>query len=125
MFRPIFLVLAAASLVCGAGCTGVQESRYVTPERLDAGLVLILPGIEGESPFNRDVQRGLDEAGLPYALAIYRWGRPIPIAGPLINQMDVVGNRLEARRIAHYIEAYRLERPGEAERLAMSGTGDK
>jgi pimeloyl-ACP methyl ester carboxylesterase len=105
------VILSSVMAVALAGCTGVRDDEYSSPQRLAHGMVIILPGIEGESPLNRDIQKGLEEAGLPYALPIYRWGRPIPIAGPLINQVDVVGNRLEARKLAYYIEQYQDQYP--------------
>jgi len=94
-----------------AGCSR-DEARFLTPQRLETGLVIILPGIEGESPLNHDIRRGLWEGGVGCAMPIYKWGRPIPIAGPLINQMDVIGNRLEARKIAQMVVAYQDTHPG-------------
>jgi pimeloyl-ACP methyl ester carboxylesterase len=75
-------------------------------------LVIILPGIEGESNLNRDIRRGLAMAGIDYALPIYHWGRPIPGLGMILNQMDFVGNRLAGVRIAKTIEQYQQEHPG-------------
>ena len=84
--------------LCLPGCG--PDTDPVTEDRLAQGLVIILPGIEGESPFNHDIRSGLEDANVPGAMMIYHWGRPIPLAGPLINQMDVLGNRVEGRRIA-------------------------
>ena len=93
---------------------GCAESGkdLVTEPRLSTGLVIILPGIEGESPFNHDIREGLQEAGVQGAIPIYNWGRPIPVAGPLINQMDVLGNRLEGRKIAQMVVDYQDNHPG-------------
>jgi pimeloyl-ACP methyl ester carboxylesterase len=44
-----------------------------SPERLDQGLVLILPGIEGRSFLNLSLLHGLIDAGVPYALEIVDW----------------------------------------------------
>jgi hypothetical protein len=43
------------------------------PERLDRGLVLILPGIEGRSFLNVSLMAGLLDAELPYAMEIVDW----------------------------------------------------
>ena len=42
-------------------------------ERLDRGLVLILPGMEGRSFLNLSIMAGLLDAGLPYAMEIADW----------------------------------------------------
>ncbi len=103
--------ILACVLVWGLGCSSGNEP-YLVPERLEKGLVIILPGIEGESPLNRDIRRGLEQSGLGRALPIHRWGRPIPVAGPLINQMDFLGNRLAGQRIAEMIVNYQRAHPG-------------
>jgi alpha-beta hydrolase superfamily lysophospholipase len=43
------------------------------PERLVHGHVIVLPGIEGHSRFNRSILRGLQAAGLPHAMEIHDW----------------------------------------------------
>jgi len=99
-------------LLMAAGCNGAGNSIYTTEERLANGLVVILPGIEGEGPMNHDIRRGLDSAGLDCALPIYNWGRPVPGLGMLLNQMDFIGNRLAGVRIAKMIEQYQDDHPG-------------
>jgi pimeloyl-ACP methyl ester carboxylesterase len=93
------------------GCDDEQVD-FITDDRKANGLVIILPGIEGESPLNQDIRRGIASAGVYRALPIYHWGRPIPIAGPLINQMDVIGNRLAGAQIARMIMDYQDAYPG-------------
>src|SRR5713226_2011842 len=44
-----------------------------TPERLDKGLVLVLPGIEGESFLNHNIARGLADGGIRSAIEIFDW----------------------------------------------------
>jgi pimeloyl-ACP methyl ester carboxylesterase len=102
------LVVAALAAV---GCTG-EHVEFTSEARKANGMVIILPGIEGESPMNHDIRRGLVAAGIHRALPIYPWGRPVPIAGPLLNQMDVLGNRLAGGRIAKMIEQYQDTYPG-------------
>jgi len=47
--------------------------RRLEPERLEAGLVLVLPGIEGRSFLNMSVLQGLLDADVPYAIDIVDW----------------------------------------------------
>lgn len=47
--------------------------RNLSDERLDQGLVLILPGIEGCSFLNLSILHGLLDAGVPYAMEICDW----------------------------------------------------
>lgn len=111
MARFITLTLACG-LGVAAGCNGGNGTIFAAEHRMENGLVIILPGIEGESALNRDIRRGLAMAGIDYALPIYHWGRPIPGLGMLLNQMDFIGNRLAGVRIAKTIEQYQREHPG-------------
>lgn len=103
------LVLAGAAMLAG-GCN--SNGPYVTPERKDKGLVIILPGIEGESELNRNIRRGLLSAGLGSAMPIHHWGRPVPGFGMLLNQMDVIGNRIAGSNVAKRVVKYQEEYPG-------------
>jgi len=94
-----------------AGCND-GNAIYMTEDRLANGLVIILPGIEGESALNHDIRRGLVAAGVDRALPIYNWGRPIPGVGMILNQMDFIGNRLAGVSIAKMIEEYQENHPG-------------
>lgn len=47
--------------------------QRVEPARLDKGLVLILPGIEGRSFLNISLMQGFLDAGVPYGLEIVDW----------------------------------------------------
>lgn len=105
------LVVAALGAILPAlGCA--DNSAYLTDDRLDNGLVIILPGIEGHSQLNENIRRGLVAGGVYRALPIESWGRPIPLAGPLITQMDFVGNRLAGGRVAKTIIKYQDKHPG-------------
>lgn len=106
----LLLVLAGA-LAGLAGC-GAHNGDFMTDQRMNNGMVVILPGIEGVSRLNRDVRAGLDEAGVRYAMPIHSWGRPVPVVGALMNQMDFVGNRLAARGVVRRIAAYQQSHPG-------------
>lgn len=89
-----------------------RDEQFVNPDRMSKGLVIILPGIEGESSANRDVRKGLADAGLPYALVIYRWGFPVPGIGLLVNQTDTAGNRRAAAELAKGIVRYQARHAG-------------
>jgi pimeloyl-ACP methyl ester carboxylesterase len=102
----IHAFLALATLL-SLGC--VEDKMYMTPQRKQKGLVLILPGIEGPSPFNANIKRGVINSGLDYAVTVYPWGLP---GLALVNQMDFLGNRLRAGRLADYIEEYQNAHPG-------------
>ena len=51
----------------------VDWDELQTPERLDRGLVIVLPGIEGYSHLNRRIARGLVRGGVTHAIEIYDW----------------------------------------------------
>ena len=117
-----WLVILWTATLAAVGCSPVN-TKLVTPQRLDHGLVIILPGIEGEGLLSNNVRDGLLRAEVKAALPIYRWGRPIPIAGPLINQMDVAGNRRAAGRIAQMIVDYQDAHPSRPVCRARSAPG--
>jgi hypothetical protein len=101
----VVLLVALAAFI---GC----EDPYTTQERYDQGLVLLLPGIEGVGGNVWNLQRGLDEGGVPYALQIYPWGFPVPGFGMLVNQTDVSANRAAGARLAQVIRQYQAQYPG-------------
>jgi pimeloyl-ACP methyl ester carboxylesterase len=80
-------------------------------ERLDRGLVLILPGIEGRSFLNVSLIAGLLDAGLPYAMEIVDWttGRFLLAVYHLRAQKR---NRRIAQHIASRVADYRRQYPG-------------
>lgn len=94
-------------LLSAAGCDTSQP--YVSAERLERGLVIVLPGIEGRSQFSRDICRGLDEAGLDCAIQLYDWTIPL---GPLYNLRAATRNRRQAEYVAGLIVRYRKACPG-------------
>jgi len=107
--RLVVVLIPAAGLLFAGGCN--RNAKFLTEDRLQNGLVIILPGIEGESPLNRDIRRGLVSAGVYRAMPIYSWGRPIPLAGVLLNQMDIIGNRIAGAKIAKWIVQYQDSHP--------------
>ena len=97
-------------IVCIATFLGGCNARpYVTDERLDKGLVVILPGIEGPGPLNASIRRGFYNGGVPYALEIYNWHKYRLGASYAFNEQ---ASRKRAAEIVERVEAYRAERPG-------------
>jgi pimeloyl-ACP methyl ester carboxylesterase len=105
------MMLGALTLSLLVGC-GARSSRFTVSHRMDRGVVILLPGIEGEGPLSYAVRDGINDAGIDQGLPIYRWGRPVPLAGPLLNQMDFLGNRMAADRLVKMIVEYQDAHPG-------------
>lgn len=85
--------------------------RRMEPERLDRGLVLILPGIEGRSFLNIAVMQGLLDAAVPYALDIIDWTTGNKLLF-LYHLRARKRNEREAQRLAERIVQYRRDYPG-------------
>ncbi|MBI5724700.1 MAG: hypothetical protein HZA50_12125 [Planctomycetes bacterium] len=103
-------MIVASLPACHAGCGA--DSVFMDPERQAEGLVIILPGIEGESGYNHEIRNGLLSAGVTRAMTIYRWGRPIPVLGSIMNQVDFIGNYIAGAGIARMIVEYQDKYPG-------------
>jgi pimeloyl-ACP methyl ester carboxylesterase len=108
--RPAWVPLISVGLALAAGC-GESNARYMAESRKDKGLILILPGIEGESAFNRNIRDGLVRARIGYAMPIVEWGWPIPLLGTALNQVDVIGHYAAGKRIARSIRQYQENYP--------------
>lgn len=108
--KPILLTILLTAFAL-AGCGYDERSHFMSPQRQENGLVVILPGIEGESGFNHDIRKGLNAAGCFRAMPIYSWGAPIPLLGMFVNQMNVLGNKAAGKRIAKMIEEYQDRHP--------------
>lgn len=85
--------------------------RRLEPERLEQGLVLILPGIEGQSFLNIGILQGLLDGGVRSAVEIVDW----TIGSPLLavyNLRAIRRNRRTAQRLAERIVEYQNQYPG-------------
>lgn len=100
-------LLATALFALQAGCS---RPRFDTPDRLDRGLVLILPGIEGEGILNRSIAAGLNDAGVPDGIEIYDWTGTRLLM--FTNTMRYQRNLRQASLIAHKISEYQRSHPG-------------
>jgi hypothetical protein len=115
IFKSVWYVPVLLFAPWLAGCATAPYDRdtlYANPDRASKGLVVILPGIEGEDRANHDIRQGLYDAKIPYALVIYRWGTPLPGLGLLINQTDVARNRRQAQEMASQLAMYQTKHPG-------------
>jgi pimeloyl-ACP methyl ester carboxylesterase len=86
-------------------------SSLRSTERLDRGLVLILPGIEGESFMNHSIARGLADGGVPAAIEIYDWTTGVILLF-LYHLRSSRRHAAQARQIAERIVAYQRDYPG-------------
>ncbi len=106
------LAMLPLPVLVGCGAKYDIGTQFTTPQRVDRGIVVILPGIEGESAANRDIRKGLYDAGIPYALVIYRWGALLPGPGGMfINQTNVPRNRQMGQELAEQIAQYQRNHP--------------
>jgi pimeloyl-ACP methyl ester carboxylesterase len=86
-----------------------DASAWLTPERLAHGHVIVLPGIEGYSRWNRRIVRGLLSAGVPFGIEIHDW-----TLGRLLAPWSLRAarrHREQAELIAQKVAASRQARP--------------
>lgn len=88
-----------------------QFIRRLEPERLDRGLVLILPGIEGRSFLNIAILQGLLDGGVPYALDIVDWTTGNKFLA-LYHLRSRRRNLKVAEQLAQRIVEYQRDYPG-------------
>jgi pimeloyl-ACP methyl ester carboxylesterase len=119
-FKAVLQVMALTiPAILLPGCLG---KRLADEQRLRHGLILVLPGIEGESYINHSIARGFQDAGIPDAIEIFDWTR-----GRLFlfdNLMNYPRNLEQADRLAERIRQYQREYPDRPVHLvAHSGGG--
>jgi pimeloyl-ACP methyl ester carboxylesterase len=85
--------------------------RRLEPERLDRGLVLILPGIEGRSFLNISLMQGLVDGGVPYGMEIVDWTTGNKFLA-LYHLRAWRRNRKIAAQLAERITRYQQNYPG-------------
>ncbi len=91
--------------------TGALLNDLRTPDRLERGLVLVLPGIEGESCINHSIARGLADGGVSYAIEIHDWTTGV-IFLFLYHLRGWRRNVKQAERLARRIVEYQAAYPG-------------
>ena len=80
-------------------------------DRRAAGLVIVLPGIEGRSTLNLDIARGLVDGGVPCSVELHDWttGR---LFYSLYHLRSTTWQARQAVRLAKRITDYQSEFPG-------------
>lgn len=85
--------------------------RRLEPDRLDHGLVLILPGIEGRSFLNISLMQGLIDGGVPYGMEIVDWTTGNKFLA-LYHLRSWRRNVRQAAQLAERIVDYQRTHPG-------------
>lgn len=106
------LVVGATAVMATLFTSGCGLSELRTPERMDKGLIIILPGIEGRSPLNSSIAKGLAEGGVPAAITIHDWSLAPTFLAGVVNLRAQSHNLGEARKVAAKIVAYQDRHPG-------------
>lgn len=117
--RRLAGIAVAACCAAVAGCS-IEDLR--TADRLERGLVVVLPGIEGKSRYNIDIARGLDDGGVEMAIQIFDWTTEVP-GGLLLNLADVERNRRMAEVLSSCILQYRFHHPRQPVHLVAHSGG--
>jgi pimeloyl-ACP methyl ester carboxylesterase len=110
MKLPQILGIAGLLTIFIGGCAAPAQP-YVTKLRLDRGLVIVLPGIEGRSVFNEEICRGLDLGGVDSAIELYDWTSGVPL-GFIWNLWSNERNHRQAANISERIARYQTNYPG-------------
>lgn len=104
------IIVACLASGCGYFRSMVNEKQpYMDPDRIERGLVVVLPGIEGRSPLNEEICRGLNDGGVDWAIELMDW---TSWAGPLYDQRAQEHNRRKACEIAALVLNYKQTHPG-------------
>lgn len=107
--RGLHAAAAALVLTVLAALGGCEKPQpFVTSERLDRGLVIVLTGIEGRSRFNEEICRGLDAGGVDWAIELHDWTSSL---GPLYNLRAETQNRQKALEIGWRVARYHWDYP--------------
>jgi pimeloyl-ACP methyl ester carboxylesterase len=108
----VHVVLTVMPLPLAVGCADTLNAAYTTPEKMDRGIIYILPGIQGEDYHYRNIRAGLQGSGIQCAIKIHPWGSQIPGIKLAINETDVRDGRAWGEKIAQEIQSYRRQYPG-------------
>src|SRR5260221_4327757 len=94
----------------GRFCGGLLNDLR-TPERLEKGLVLVLPGIEGQSLLNHGIARGLADGGVISAIEIFDWTTGVILLF-LYHLRGSRRHKAQAEKIARRVVEYQRNYPG-------------
>jgi len=109
--RSAIMVCVGVCVAAASGGCGGTGQPYVTPERLDRGLVVVLTGIHGRLWLSESICHGLDQGGVGQAVEMCDWTYHGALL-PFYNLGAVERNHEEAQRIAGRIAAYQKDHPG-------------
>ena len=98
------------ALVPLTGCISFTPQDQVMSGRMDQGLVIVLPGIEGRSGLNEDICAGLAHGGVTGTIELYDW--TTSLLTPLYNMRAYNRNHRQAVEIANKIVRYKMAYPG-------------
>lgn len=99
------LVILLAGTIAGMLSPGCSAQKY---GNRDNGLIIVLPGIDGQLFQNKAVCEALDAAGTEMAVETFNWTIPLLLS---INQSNVARNRRMAAKLAEDIATYRTDYP--------------
>jgi len=106
----VAIIVLAVGLFAG-GCSQGNAKAAADLARMDRGLAVILPGIEGKGISSESIRAGLREGGVSLWIETLEWGLPMLEGGLAINQMDVARNRQQADKLARRIYDYQKSYP--------------
>lgn len=93
-----------------------------TSERLEQGLVFVLPGIDGESFINHSIARGLADGGVAAAIEIFDWTTGVILLFPY-HLRGLRRNIARAEFLAQRIIEYQAAYPGRPVHLIGHSAG--
>jgi len=102
------MAISLALMLC-AGCA--RKVDYLSPERLDKGLVVSLDGVGGYNVGPRWLRTGLDEGGVGAAIHIFNWGHG-PAGMFVADLWDHNGNMRRAAEMVQLVTNYGKFYPG-------------
>jgi pimeloyl-ACP methyl ester carboxylesterase len=91
--------------------TGALLDHLRAADRLEHGLVLVLPGVEGESCINHSIARGLADGGVQSAIEIFDWTTGVILLF-LYHLRGWRRNIAQADRLVRRIVEFRRAYPG-------------
>jgi pimeloyl-ACP methyl ester carboxylesterase len=95
--------LFVMAIITFPGCA--YFAQQATPQRLDQGFAVVLPGIEGKSVFNSNIAQGLVHGSVESAVEIHDWTTG-HLSLFLVHLRNIKRNREEARKLARKIVEY-------------------
>ena len=107
--RVLYASLCGLLLIATSGCSFYKNS--LSSDRLDKGLTIILPGIEGKNMTSGNIARGLEWGGVKTAIGIHDWTTGIPPL-LLVHLRDSKRHLEQATLIASEIVVYQEKYPG-------------